>query len=157
VQGIGTREHPETIFLIAEVPARFLESEVRIQLEVFQLAARKSRQILETARLFKRARADASALARALGPDINISTRDFRRLINDGIKMAGWNKECHRSRIQGYFLPGRPSGASKRALPARVHSYSGVVGNLAIIRCLGDSRNNGNGLRHHRRTKTATT
>jgi len=59
VQGIGTREHPETIFLTAEVPARFLESEAQIQLEVFQLAARKSRQILETARLFERARADA--------------------------------------------------------------------------------------------------
>jgi hypothetical protein len=26
---------------------------------------------------------------------------------------------------------------------------------LAIIRCLGDSYNSGNGLRHHRRTKTA--
>lgn len=36
-----------------------------------------------------------------------------------------------------------------------IHSYSGTVGNFAIIRCLDDCYNSGNGLCHHRRTKAA--
>lgn len=49
--------------------------------------------------------------------------------------------------------PWQRQRAGARAL-SRPHSYSGAVGNFAIIRCLGDC-NSGNGLRHRRRTKAA--